>query len=1123
MKGNKILSSGKLLTLMKIGFTQTMIAFVICGVSMAHNNHAQVLDKEITIQVFDLPLKEVLNELSVQSGVKFAYGDDGIDLAERVSIKAEKRPLRHVLNELLAPLNIRYKVHEREATVALKKQASKAVEQSSSQAPARVNAIPHRLIPISGRVTAVTGDPMPGVNIIVKGTTNGTTSDADGRYTINAEMNDVLSFSFIGFKTVEVVFSGQSALDVVLIEDVTSLREVTINAGYYQTTKELQTGSIVKVEAEDIGKQPVSNPLAALQGRVPGLEVIQQNGVPGGNFKVRIRGTNSLSSGNNPLYIVDGVPYTSSPMSFSETSGSILAGSADAYGSSPLNNINPADIESIEVLKDADATSIYGSRAANGVILITTKRGSEGKTSFDVNYYSGFAKVIKQIKTFETAPYLAMREEAFVNDGITPATHNAPDLMLWDRHRYTDWQETLIGGTAKTHDARVAFSGGDTFTRFSIAAGFHRESTVYPGRNHDQRLSLLANISNRSRNDKLSTSFTLNTTRGATNILSRDLTAAALTLPPNAPDLYRADGKLNWDNWTSSLENPLAYLLRTYEANTSNTITNATVAYRIIEQLEAKFNFGFTSISSDATTIYPKSSYHPGQTGLLNKSVFGQNRFENWIAEPQINWNSEQSKSTISILAGATLLGENRKGLIQNAEGFSSEALMKNIAAAPRTYAGTSFYTNYRYLAFFGRINYNLSNKYILNITGRRDGSSRFGPGKQFAAFGGLGAAWIFSKETFVQSTLRFLSFGKLKASYGTTGNDQIGDYQYLNSYSPSGIYQDGTGLSPSRLFNSDFAWEVNRKFEIGLDLGLINDRLNLSSNYYRNRSSNQLVGYPLAPTTGFTTIQANFPATVQNSGIEIILTSRNIESQQGFQWTTSLNFTLPRNRLVNFPNIETAPVYSDRYEVGEPLEIVKLYHYRNVDPETGVHTVVDLNGDGFYDINDRKSIRFIGRAYYGGVQNRFSFAGFNLDLLVQFVRQSGYNTSHLFSRAPGTLSNQPERVTGKWTEPGQAGKEIQRLTSQSWTTAGQAYESYYYNSTAAISDASFLRLKNLSLSYSVPRLHSQRIHLQELTVFLQGQNLITITKYEGLDPENPGSAALPPLRTFSAGIRVKI
>ncbi|MBZ0099005.1 MAG: TonB-dependent receptor plug domain-containing protein, partial [Taibaiella sp.] len=331
-------------------------------------------------------------------------------------------------------------------------------------------------------------------------------------------------------------------IDVVMLEDVKSLDEVIVNAGYYTTTKTTQTSNIGRVEAKDIQSQPVSNPIAALQGRIPGLEIVQQTGVPGGNFQVRIRGQNSIGNGNDPLYIIDGVPYTSTPQASSETSDEIFPG---GLGTSPLNYINPFDIESIEILKDADATSLYGSRGANGVILITTRKGEKGgKTRVNLNYAEGVGRVARKMQLLNTGEYLSMRNEAFSNDGITPTEGNAPDLLLWDSDRSTDWQEELIGGNSRYRNAQLSLSGGENNTFVSAGMGYHQETLVFPGSNSDQRLSAHLTAKNTSANQRLNTIVTVNYALNNTDFIKRDLTREALILSPNAPPLLDADGTL---------------------------------------------------------------------------------------------------------------------------------------------------------------------------------------------------------------------------------------------------------------------------------------------------------------------------------------------------------------------------------------------------------------------------------------------------------------------------------------------------------------------------------------------------------------------------------------------------
>lgn len=1087
------------------------ILFLMIGFSDARaDNPQQILDREISIDSIEIALEEVLHEIEHTAGVKFAYSIDHLNIHERITIQVKNKSLRYILDELFKPRNIQYIVHEKNSRITLKRKTSPD-SRTSIDTPHSDNPS-DQPIKITGTVReSSTMQPMPGVNILLKGTSTGTITTSEGTFSIEARENDILVFSFIGYITREIRIMEQSVIDVVLVEDAQTLKEVVINAGYYEVSDRERTGNISRVEATDIQKQPVSNPLAALQGRVPGLEIIQQSGVPGSNFQVRIRGTNSIANGNDPLYIIDGVPFTSSSLSMTETSG-LISGPG---GFSPMNAVNPNDIESIEVLKDADATAIYGSRGSNGVIIITTKRGRKGSTNLELNFYTGAGKVTRKMDLLSTDQYLQMRHEAFANDNVAITPANARDLLSWDTTRYTDWQNELIGGTAHTTDAQLSLSGGNADTQFSIGAGFHKESTVFPGNNDDARLAIHSNITHTAFNQKLKATLAFNVTVANTNLLRQDLTNKALTLPSIAPPIYNDQGDLNWEGWTAAYENPLAYTKRIYESTSNNFIGSGVLQYSLLPNLTLKANLGYTILTNNAITTSPLSSKAP-DVGLESSTTFSNSDFENWIAEPQINWTPKLGQGQFDVLIGSTFLSQSNSGLAQTGTGFSSEALMKNLSSAERIELGTDYYSQYRYQAVFGRINYNWKHKYIINLTGRRDGSSRFGPGKQYAMFGAVGTAWIFSEEQFIKNNASFLSFGKLRASYGVTGNDQLGDYQYLDSYSSSaGPYQQIIGLGPDRLSNPDFAWETNHKLEVGIDLAFFKDRINTSLSAYRNRSSNQLVGFPLPLTTGFSSIQGNFPATVQNQGVEIELTTTNIQTSS-FNWVTSFNISVSRNTLVDFPNLQAFPAYANRYVVGQPLSIRKVYHHTGMD--SGIYTFDDVNQDGIYNVDDRTTIRFVGRDFYGGLNNSFQYKGFQLDVLFQFVKQTGYNYVTIFS-TPGILLNQPTEVLSRWKQEGDQ-SSIQRFgqTGEPVTAYARLAESQ-----SSIGDASFIRLKNISLSWTLPALWIQKARLENARLFIQGQNLLTLTSYKGLDPETQGGSQLPPLRILTIGIHLSL
>jgi hypothetical protein len=441
------------------------------------------------------------------------------------------------------------------------------------------------------------------------------------------------------------------------------------------------------------------------------------------------------------------------------------------------------------------------------------------------------------------------------------------------------------------------------------------------------------------------------------------------------------------------------------------------------------------------------------------------------------------------------------------------------LAATTKAYRGF-YYSLYRYDAIYGRLSYNVDDKYVVNLTARRDGSSRFGPGKQFGDFGAAGIAWIFTKERFIENNFSFLSFGKFRGSYGTTGNDQIGDYQYLSTYSPiSSTYQAVSGLSPTQLTNPYFAWELVKKLEGGIDFGFLKDRILIGATYYRNRTGNQLVGEPLPEVTGFSSVQFNLPAVVQNSGAELTLNTINIKSKN-FLWKMSANLTVPSNKLVAFPDLINFPAYSLVYVVGKSLFISQLYHSTGVDPQTGLYSFATKNANGIPSApQDWVVTKPITQKCYGGIQNSFSYKGFQLNIFIQYVNQLGHNYKYYFGYPGYVNNNEPTAVLNRWTKPGDIA--VTQRFGQAYGTEGNTYN-YFQVSDGVITDASFLRLKNLALSYTLPTNWNSKMHLQNFKVYLQCQNLVTITKYLGIDPET-GGMGLPPLRMITAGVQVNL
>ena len=967
---------------------------------------------------------------------------------------------------------------------------------------------------VSGSITDSTGEPIGGVTVLEEGTDNGTISQMNGTYEIAITENGRLIFSAVGFKTTMIAINGREEINVSLDEDITQLDEVVLNAGYYTFTEKERTGSIATIQAKTMEKQPVSNPLAAMQGHLAGVNIVQNTGVPGGGFNVEVRGRNFIDGAADPFYIVDGVPYNSQSLGSSTVSGQILGGNI-----SPLNALNPNDIESIEVLKDADATAIYGSRAANGVVLITTKKGKAGKTRFDAHLSSSLGSVSNLLDLLNTQEYLELRREGVENDGFGPFLEDPafdfiwPDIKSWDNGRYTDWQKKLIGGTAYRNNAQLSVSGGATNTQFLVSGAYNKETTVFLGDANYKKATLHSNLNHRSSNERFKFNLSTSYTNENNRLPRTDFTSRAYTLEPNAPELLDGDGNINWEN--NTWDNPLAALEENFELTTNTLIANALLSYEILENLTFKSSLGFNSYRLDSFRTLPSSARNPslGLTpqNYANLTTNGSKR-NSWIVEPQLNWTKQWNIFKMDVLLGATFQEENTEQFLQRGTGFPNDELLRNLTAANTLEVLQDSDTEYRYNAIFGRLNLNFWKRYILNLTGRRDGSSRFGPGKQFGNFGAVGMAWLFSEENFLKGS-SILSFGKLRGSFGTTGSDNIGDYRFLNTYNVSGFDYNGTTLlEPTGIFNPLFGWEENNKLEAALELGFFNDRLLVNTSWYRNRSSNQLIGIPLAATTGFSELTGNFDATVENSGIEVDLRTVNFQ-KKNFSWTTTFNLTVPKNRLVAFDGLESS-TFANRLIIGEPLTIIKLYNALGVNPETGIYEFEDYNGDGTISgLEDRQRVADFGPKFYGGFGNTLTFNNLSFDFFFQFKKQDAFNEL-AFGATPGYRRNSSSALLDRWQEPGDI-NPIQRASGG--LSFGEDTGTLQESSNAAVSDASFVRLRNVSLNYKIPT--SGRG--PDLNVYVQGQNLLTFTNYEGPDPEQPSNIRLPQLRQITLGLQI--
>ena len=975
---------------------------------------------------------------------------------------------------------------------------------------------------ITGTVRNTAGEPLPNATVTVVKTNKGTITNAKGAFILNnVASKDQLRVSLIGYAAQTLAINGQTNITITLKDAVNELDRVVVQA-YGITSQRLATGNIGKLTAKDIEKQPVMNVLDALQGQVPGVVVSRGNGYASSSIKVEIRGRSTINPNipSEPLYIVDGVPLTILSLTANEsyangTQGVIQSGiPSPANGQSPLFNLNPADIESIEVLKDADATAIYGSRAANGVILITTKKGKAGKAKLNISVYSGNLSNTRFYPMLNTRQYVEMRKEALKNDGRPINENTASDLLIWDTLRYTDWQKAMWEHVGRTIDANLALSGGDVRTNFRLAGSFHSRSDILTIGGNNLRGGLTLNMNHRSANGKLVLGLSAIYTVTAVDTKSNP---SSIQLPPNAPPVYDENGNLNFAGW-GPLQNlySFGFLMQSYKSEAHYLNTNMLFNYEILKGLNIKVNIGYNAVQSSQDNQVPIKAQNPAFNPTATYS-HGSTFSKNILAEPQLEYNKFILKGKLTVLAGSSYQQNKTEGSTMNGFQIPNDVLISNISSAPNRSINYNI-AWYKYIAMFGRINYNRDNRYLFNINIRRDGSSKFGPGKQFGNFGSIGGAYIFSETGFFKNTMPFISFGKLRGSYGTTGNDQIPNYQYLTAWSFNQFQYNGSQvLIPTRHTDSTFQWQVNRKLELAGTLSFFENALTIDVSWYRNRCDNQLVSFPTPSSTGFGDVLTNSPANVQNTGWELALSGTPV-NKKTLKISSRLNIGINRNKLLSYPDFDLSP-YTTRYVVGQSLNIIKVLQSTGVDPQTGQYTFKDFDEDGKITIVEKLSANddryFIDPSvkFDGGLSNSLSYKRISMELFFYFRKKLG-RKAYITSYLPGQIANQPVEVLDRWQKPGD------HATIAAFTTVSkESYQRFSNYSDGVYTDASFIRLQNLSIGYSLTGKYLSRIGVSDCKINIAARNLFVISPYKGADPEIQSATVIGIPRVITAGL----
>jgi len=1061
--------------------------------------------QQVSLKARKAPLEQVLKDLRRQSGYAFLFREEYLRNALPVTIEVQKTEILEVLPIIFREQPFEYEINKKVITIVPKNERGKNGEKQETGQKIR------------GHVTDSAGTPLPGVTIRVKYSVKSAITNSAGDFVLEeVGTNDILLLSLLGYEDKTVKTSGNNTVTIALKPVSTKLDEALV-IGYGTTTRRMNTGSVGKLSAKEISDQPVTNVLSALSGRIPGVFVQTSNGLPGGEVKIQVRGRQSIAAGTEPLFIVDGVPFSSTSLTFNNSNFSFLNGAV-----SPLNSLSPNDIASIEVLKDADATAIYGSRGANGVILITTKKGTKGSPIFTADISQGFNRISRKATMLNLSQYLMLRREAFRNEGAEPSAdplspNYAPDLMVWDTTRSTDWQDYAFGKVAPLTNIQTSFSGGSDQTRFLFGLNYHGEGTVMQGDQKYNRYGGILSIDHTSVNQRFNIQTTVNYSRDDNRTLKSLSAAGIYSLPPNFP-VYQPDGKLNW----ALRLNPEAYLMQNATNKTDNLIANTVLSYKILTDLQLKASGGYTTMGMQVWSKDPASAQNPsGSQPATNSASFGNQRTRTFLAEPQILYSKKTNIGDLSGLLGFSWQKTESSGEFLNATDYANDLFLDNIGAAGQVTA-YNIRSIYKYASLFFRFSYNYNKKYLFNINLRRDGSSRFGEDNRFGNFGAIGAAWIFSEEQKVKEALPFLSFGKIRASWGIVGNDQIPDYQYMATYGNGNDYLNIKTLVPKTISNANYKWEATKKIEGALDLGFFNDRLSTSIAWYHHQSDNQLVAYPIPFLSGpFGSYQANLPALVRNTGLEIEVGGQPVRSEK-FSWQSNLNISFPKNKLVSYPGLEYSS-YANQYIVGEDLSNVKMYRFLGIDPQTGLPIAEDVDGDGniTYPIDLAAPRGKTSPDFYGGWSNQFRYGGLSLDIFLQFVKQTSLIDLPVYL-PPGAMSNKLTTALDRWRQPGDI-TDIPRAYLPSNGKAGSIL-SYLSTSNMAMKDASYMRLKNIAIRYRLPAKFAQSMHVSSLEIYALAQNLLTWSPIKAVDPEvTTLLTGVPTLRSMTLGITLKL
>ncbi len=1020
-------------------------------------------------------------------------------------------------------------------------------------------------ITVKGIVTDAKGEPLIGVGVKVKGTAKATLTNTSGAYTISVpNKQSILVFSYISFTTEERLAGTQTTINVTLKDDAINLNDVVV-VGYGQQKKKQLSTAISSLNAKQLEDRLVANPAQAMAGQVAGVNITQASGEPGTAPVIQVRGIGSIGAGNSPLFVVDGYPLNN-PDNF--------------------NQINPADIESIQVLKDAAAAAIYGSRGGNGIVIVTTKRGTPGITRFNFTSNTGFQQVTKKIDVLSKDQYIDYVKDAFLNGAKTlPAIYNEPSLLT-----NTDWQDEIFRTGVQSNYA-VSASGGTDKLKFNVTGSYYTQDGIVKGTDFN-RYTLRAGIdAELTKKLKLSfniaPSYTINdqtaTGGGLNNATINGIgvnpsgvggsVLSALLQPPILP-VRNANGDYssapvtlsgNGQIFNGNPFNPVAVLdLYKDRTTTGRILSSTSLDYQIIKGLTFRTNFGFEAIVTNRRWFVPSTLMtdnapaanlsNPLLSNVRARVTNGTNY--NFVSENTLSYSTVFNKDhNLSLLAGYSF----QKNTYNEGSQYGQSGTTTNSIVEYPTNAGiilgTVGYSDNALISTFGRANYSYKDKYLFSASIRSDGSSRFGTNKQYAVFPAFSAAWRIGEEKFI-SDISYISEFKIRTSYGVTGNNNIGDYS-SQSYAQQVNYVFGAnsgvqtfGFSPASLENKDLTWETNKQFDFGLELGFLKDRIYFTADAYRRITSNLLLSRSVPALLGFATSILSNVGEVRNNGLEFALKTVNLAGK--FKWSTDMNISFTRNKVMSltddgsFIGYDAAFGYTNSIRVVPGESMSSFYGYQQIGVYKDAADVTnspkwvsggstpgdikyaDINGDNKIDASDITNIGSPLPKFIYGMTNKFNYGKFELSVLLQGVYGNKiFNAADRYTNYYNGSFNVRTNALNRWRsaeDPGDGMTPKAINPNPSSTSVA---------SSRNVFDGSFLRVRNVTMAYSIPQNVLKKVKISSARIYVSGENLFTFTDYFGYNPEinvwagssqpryGVDQGTYPVARTFSMGLNV--